>query len=135
MRSEKYRYIDSSVALRILWGQSSEAVEWFLRARADGWNIVSSQLLELEVIRAARRENTDLDDARRWLGELPLLDLDRQLVREASDIEPHVKSLDALHLAAALRVGVDDVVIISHDTALKRVASLLGFDVHDPVTA
>jgi len=40
--------------------------------------------------------------------------------------------LDAIHLASALTVG-QDVVVVSHDDGIKRVAALLGLDVLDPL--
>lgn len=133
MKADSYLYIDSSVFLRIIWGQSAQAVQWYDACLADGRVIVSSRLLELEVLRACRRERLDLVWAYDAVGSLPLLDIDNHIVSDAARIEPHIKSLDAIHLATALRIGTDSTVIVSHDAAMKTVAQHMGFEVVDPV--
>ena len=47
---------------------------------------------------------------------------------------PHIKTLDAIHLASVLRSGLEDVVVCTHDQAMSAVARLLGLEIHDPVT-
>lgn len=47
---------------------------------------------------------------------------------------PPKRPLDAIHLASALRVGTENVTLATHDSNMRKVAELLGFAVHDPVT-
>ncbi|MCL2788167.1 MAG: type II toxin-antitoxin system VapC family toxin [Micrococcales bacterium] len=127
-------YVDSSVALRILLGHSQTAIDWFDEQAGTGAAFVSSRVLELEMVRVLRREALDPRLATDFTSELTLLRLDDALVREAGAIRPHIKSLDALHLASALRLGPGEVTIVTHDGTMTRVAESLGFDVLDPVT-
>lgn len=130
-----YLYIDSSVFLRVIWGQSPPAARWYDQQRSAGHTILSSRLLGLEVLRACRREGLDAAWAYDAVGSLPLLDIDNHVIDDAARIEPHIRSLDAIHLATALRMGIDDTIVVSHDGAMKKVAARLGFGVVDPVAA
>jgi predicted nucleic acid-binding protein len=134
MIDNRYFYLDSSVFLRIIWGQSAPAAQWYDQCMADGRVILSSRLLELEALRACRREHLDPIWAFDAVSSLPLLDIDNHLVSDAARIEPHIKALDALHLATAQRIGVTETVVVSHDATMKNVAQHLGFEVLDPVT-
>lgn len=126
-------YLDSSVALRVLLGQDAAAVRWFDERFEGGDVFVSSRLLELEMTRVLRRESIETSLVAEFVSELALLSVDDALIAEAAAIRPHIKSLDALHLASAQRLGVTAVVIATHDANMARVADALGFDVHDPV--
>jgi predicted nucleic acid-binding protein len=131
--SSRLWYLDSSVALRILLGHSAGAMWWFDQCATAGDRVVSSRLLELEMTRVFRREGLDVAEVAQFVGELALLHVDDALVAEASAIRPHLKSLDALHLASAQRIGAGHVTLVTHDAGLARVADLLGFDTFDPV--
>ncbi|MGB4779174.1 type II toxin-antitoxin system VapC family toxin [Microbacterium sp.] len=126
-------YLDSSVALRILLAHSEGAVTWYDERAEAGDAFVSSRLLHLETVRVLRRESVDTTLADDFVSELSLLSVDDRLIAEAAAIRPHVKSLDALHLASALRLGAGAVTIVTHDANMTRVADDLGFDVFDPV--
>ncbi len=126
-------YLDSSVALRILLGHSASAVEWFDAHAAAGDAFVSSRLLALEMTRVFRREGLDVHDVADFVAELTLLRVDDALITEAAAVRPHIKSLDALHLASAQRLGAGAATIVTHDSAMAKVADSLGFDTFDPV--
>lgn len=126
-------YLDSSVALRVLLAHSVEAAEWFDERAFAGDAFASSRLLELELTRVFRRESLDVVEVADFVAELTLLTVDDALVAEAAAIVPHLRSLDALHLAAAQRIGVDAVTIVTHDLGMAKTAESLGFAVHDPV--
>ncbi len=129
----KLTYLDSSLALRLLLEGEEAARRWFESVAARDSPLVSSKLLELEVIRALRRDDRPLSVGDVVLDAVDILGVDLELFEEASAIEPHVKSLDALHLATALRIGTDLTVIATHDQNMKRVAEDLGFEVADPL--
>ena len=82
-----------------------------------------------------RREGLDTRQVDDFVAELALLHVDNALVREAAALEPHIRTLDSLHLASALRIGVGSVTVVTHDAAMSTVARQLGFDVYDPVAA
>lgn len=131
--SRRFWYLDSSVALRVLLGHSRTATEWFDERSTAGDTFVSSVILELEIFRVIRRESLDVGLAEEFMDGLAVLSMNDQLVEEAARIRPHVKSLDALHLASAQRLGVTGTTIVTHDANMARVADLLGFDTFDPV--
>lgn len=127
-------YVDTSVALRIVLGHSTSAVDWFNDMIDQGARMVSSRLLELEMTRALRRESLPIAWAEEFIDRLLLLRLDDPLLVEAAAIRPHIKTLDALHLASAQRIGPGHVAVVTHDANMARVAEQLGFDVVDPIT-
>jgi len=64
---------------------------------------------------------------------MPVLEVDRALFRQAGLLtQPTVRSLDAIHLAAALSLGQDLGVVITYDERMVAAASLLGLHVATP---
>lgn len=128
-------YLDASVAGRILLGHSQAAIAWFARAVDDAENLVSSRLLRTELTRLLRRESLPLGRRGEITDRLGMIPVEHAILAGAEAIVPHVKTLDAIHLASALASGVEDLVIVSHDTNVSDVAAQLGFEVLDPVQA
>lgn len=128
-------YVDTSVALRILFHQSPAAAAWFDDVSGtDGDLLVSSRLLRTEMTRALRRTRTPLETRDDVLDYLATLPVDHAVLQQAEAIIPHVKILDAIHLASALRSGLEDLMVVTHDRTVSRVAAELGLRVLDPVT-
>jgi len=127
-------YLDTSVILRIILGHSESAAVWFDARLHEGDRLATSRLAVLETVRVLRRESLDTGLGNDFFGQMTLLSVDDALLEDAGEIGPHVKSLDALHLASALRIGTDYVAVVTHDTNMLRTAAELGFTVHDPVT-
>ena len=129
------RYVDTSVALHaILPGGDERATAWFDSACAAGDELFSSALLELELVRALRRERLDLGIRRAVLDRVDVVSLDDGVLRAAGAFEPHVKALDAIHLATCRLLG-PGLTVVTHDATMVRVARALGFDVLDPMFA
>jgi prevent-host-death family protein len=59
--------------------------------------------------------------------------IDDVLLLEAGAIAAQAKSLDALHLASAQRLGAANTTVVTHDANMTRVADALGFATSDPV--
>lgn len=133
-------YLDSSVALRhILLG---EAV---IRHALAADKVVSSELLEIECHRTIFRcrMQGDLDDMglvkavnrlEKLLTGLSLMILSPEIKKRAMEAFPiSIKTLDALHLASALRLKDsftdEEVLVFSHDGTFNRCARALGFKV------
>ena len=128
-------YLDSSVGLRVLLGHSPAAARWFDDATASGRDrVISSRLLRTEMTRALRRLGQPIERRSAVLDHVGTVPIDHAVLLEAEAIVPHVKTLDAVHLASALRSGIDGIVVCSHDRTMTAVARLLGLEVHDPVT-
>jgi len=127
-------YLDSSVAVRIVLGHSPEAAAWFDATTGSGDDrVLSSRLLRTELTRILRREGLPVTDRDRILDYLDTIPLDHAVLQEAEAIVPHIRTLDAVHLGSALRSGLDDLTIVTHDHAMVAVATQIGFRVHDPV--
>lgn len=128
------RYLlDSSVAVRILLGHSQPAARWFDAATADEESsVIASRLLRTELTRVLRREGQPVALRDEILDHVGILPVSEQVLAEAEAIVPHLKTLDAIHLASLIRTGMD-AVVVTHDARMREVAELVGFAVFDPV--
>ncbi len=126
-------YLDASVALHAVlpWGDS-RARAWLQSLDGQAGEVCSSTLLQLEMVRVLRREQLDTRYARLVLDRLSLISIDDGVLRFAAAIEPHVKSLDAIHLATCSLLG-NAVTVVTHDANMAEAAVHLGFEVHDPL--
>jgi uncharacterized protein len=129
-----YHYLDSSVAVRIMLGHSASAAGWFdSTTGSDDDRVVSSRILRTEITRVLRRERLPVADRDQILDYIDTIPLDHAVLQEAEAITAHIRTLDAIHLASALRSGLEDLVIVTHDTTMKSVAAAIGFRIADPV--
>ncbi|GAA1892469.1 type II toxin-antitoxin system VapC family toxin [Lapillicoccus jejuensis] len=127
-------YLDTSVGIHVLLGHPG-ATSWFDEVTASGVHeVLSSRLLRTELTRTLRRLGQPLERREAVLDHLGTVLLDHTVLVEAEAIGPHVKTLDAIHLASALRSGIEDVVVTSHDRTMLTVARALGLAAHDPLT-
>jgi len=124
-------YVDTSVAGRAMLRHSPRAVKWFEDA-AESDELVSSRLLKTELTRLARREEVPLAERDEVLDFIGVIPVDHAVLIEAEAIVPHVRTLDAIHLGTALRSGIEDLVIVSHDARMLEVAADLGLSTFDP---
>ena len=86
-------------------------------------------------MRALRRSDNDqlIGKARRLFATIRLLRLDEPLLDRAGDLGPAgLRSLDAIHLAAALAMGPDLGVLITYDARLREAALAQGLNVESP---
>lgn len=126
-------YLDASVALHaVLPGGDQRARTWLDSVRANGDEVFSSTLLHLELTRVLRREHVDPRLAQPVLERIHQVSIDDGVLRFAAAIEPHLKSLDAIHLATCSLLGTG-VTVATHDANMADVAISLGLDVLDPV--
>ena len=82
--------------------------------------MVSSWLLELEMTRVLRRESLPITWARSSSTGFCFCVSTTALLVEAAAIRPHIKTLDALHLASARRIGAGHVTVATHDANMAR---------------
>lgn len=126
-------YFDSSVVLHVIlpWGDL-RADNWTASAIKPGNAFFASTLLQLEVVRVLRREKLELSLSHALFNQINFLSIDNNVLQVAANIEPHIKSLDAIHLATCILMEKAPT-IVSHDNNLKKVATQLGFKVFDPL--
>ncbi len=126
-------YVDTSAFLKLVVAEPESKA---LRARLQRWpERASATLLRTETARALRRSGNEhlVGKARRLFGSLLLIRLDEPLLDRAGELEPRgLRSLDAVHLAAALSIGPDLGVLLTYDERLRRAALLQGLDVESP---
>ena len=108
-------YLDTSAALKLLVDEveSAALVEAFETAQPD---CVATCLLETELRRAVwRYDGLSQTDVTELLDGISLHEVPPSLFREAGLIPGEgLRSLDSIHLAAALRLGVDQLVTYDH---------------------
>jgi len=94
----------------------------------------SSDLLRTELLRATRAVSPDhMIQARAVLDSLILLSLSSAVCERAAVLEPSLlRSLDALHLAAALEMGDELAGVVTYDRRMAEGAQALGMSVVAP---
>jgi predicted nucleic acid-binding protein len=126
-------YLDASAVAKLVVAEpeSEGLASWLRDARASGSDAMSSVLLETELRRLAWRVGIDQTAVTTVLDRLELVDVDRSLFREAGLLAGrHLRSLDALHVAVAIRVDAD--VFVSYDDRQADAAAAVGLRVLAP---
>jgi len=141
-------YLDSCALVKlVLTEKETPALTTFLADRRS--DMVSSQLALTEVIRVVRRSCYDsqrrlsidpavrdkrLATAASLLDRIDLVIVNRSLLLAAAafDDDPHVGSLDAIHLASAREL--DDALesFVTYDKTLARAAAAVGLPLEQP---
>ena len=130
MTSSGVVYVDTSALAALLIDQPESAalLDWLDSTAAE---LVSSDLLETELRRVAVREGLDQSDVTRLLDGVALAALDRAVYRGAGYLPmPYLRTLDALHLEAAIRL--DASAVLTYDRRLGEAARAAGLDVFAP---
>ncbi|WP_169077852.1 type II toxin-antitoxin system VapC family toxin [Microcella alkalica] len=125
-------YLDTSAAAKVLVDEAeSEALTAYLDDVRSNTEIVSSALLETELRRLAGRLGLDQSAVSDLLTRIDLIDPSRSIFHEAGVLPgPTLRSLDALHLATALRIEAD--VVVAYDLRLLDAARDLGLAIDSP---
>lgn len=133
MTSRTVVYVDTSALGALLVERlESDALESWLDQTSD--MLVSSDLLEVELRRLAVREGVDQADVTRLLDGVSIAALDRAVYRSAGLLPmPYLRTLDALHLEAAIRL--DAAAVLTYDRRLSKAARSVGLRVVAPGTA
>lgn len=95
---------------------------------------VSCDLTRTELMRTVRRAAPDrAPDARRVLGTVTLTQVTTAIFEQAARLEPAaLRSLDAIHLAAALDLGDDLDGLVTYDSRMAEAAGSAGIQVIAP---
>lgn len=123
-------YVDASAAVKLLVHETeSSALREALKSAARP--LVASFLLHTELHCAAGRrpELIAADAVNAVLSTLTLVDVTRGDLLSATT-HPPLRSNDAIHLATALRLGVDE--LLSYDRELADAATAAGLRVLAP---
>jgi len=126
-------YLDTSALVKLVAAErETPALRRWLRGR--GRVAVTSDLARTELIRAVRRVDPEATaDARRVLDALTVITLTTDTFERAGMLTPPtLRSLDTLHLAAALALGDDLDGLVTYDERLGAAATEHGVAVLAP---
>jgi predicted nucleic acid-binding protein len=124
-------YLDTSAFVKLVRTErySRPLRRWVVGRETDGDVIASSDILRTEAIRTARRadEAAVLSVVMTLLDRIAMIRIDTSVFDDAGFIgPPSLRSLDALHLAAARELGVDLAGVVAYDERLMAAAHDAG---------
>ncbi|WP_375000599.1 type II toxin-antitoxin system VapC family toxin [Aeromicrobium sp. CTD01-1L150] len=127
-------YVHTSAALKLI---VEEAESSALAAAVDTFDgdLAGCWLLETELRRAAQRtEGLEQSAVSQFLDAIDLYAVPSSVFREAGLLPgTSLRSLDALHLAVAVRLGVD--AVVTYDNRMQDCCVSLGLAVLAPTAA
>jgi predicted nucleic acid-binding protein len=129
-------YLDSCALLKLAHREAESAAlrAWLLaRPTDEAW--VSSTLAEVETARALRRADpTALPQLGALLSSLDFFEIDLDVRRRAAAYPgPHLRSLDAIHLATAEELRTELTAFVTYDKRLLSAAAGAGLPAVAPV--
>uniref|UniRef100_UPI00389A3908 type II toxin-antitoxin system VapC family toxin n=1 Tax=Mycobacterium sp. HUMS_1102779 TaxID=3383487 RepID=UPI00389A3908 len=127
-------YLDTSALVKLVVSEGeSAALNAYLRRVGDD-TLFTAALTRTELVRAvAGAGSAAVVQARRILDELDTINLTRGLLDAAADMRPaRLRTLDAIHLAAAQRAGAELRAVLTYDNRMAAAAADLGITVEAP---
>jgi hypothetical protein len=125
-------YLDSSALVKLVIAEpESSALRRYLGEEPER---ASCALARVEVLRAVRDHGSRaVTRARRLLQRLNLVQIDEELLDVAAALDPRVlRSLDAIHLAAAQLFGGELTAIVTYERRMAAAAALVDLAVTAP---
>jgi uncharacterized protein len=124
-------YVDASAFVKLV---VTEDESDSLEAATDAWQLVSSALLEVEAVRAVRRRQPeDEETVRLLLRRVEIVEIGPAIREAAATLaDPHLRSLDAIHLATALSLSERCGTVFTYDDRLAAAAQAHGLPVSVP---
>jgi predicted nucleic acid-binding protein len=125
-------YLDSSAIVKLAVREpESDALRRYLRRRRP---LLSSALARTEVLRSLLPGGEPaLASGRRVLDRIDLARVNGRILNLAATLAPlELRTLDAIHLATATRLGTDLSEIVTYDEAMASAARSMGFKVSSP---
>ena len=120
-------YADTSAVVKLVVAEPESAAlrAWLLE---PGRELVACDLVRTELFRVVRRVAPEvMVQARRVLETITLVQVSTSMFEVAGRVDPvDLRSLDAVHLAAALELGDDLEGVLTYDERLAAAANLHG---------
>ena len=127
-------YLDASAIVKLIVSEAETAA--LMATLADWPDRVSSVVARVEVHRALRRAGASPSQRARAeavLAGLVLIRVDEPILSGAAALrDPHLRALDAIHLATALSLGDDSETFIVYDAKLAKAAAKQRLQVAHP---
>ncbi len=132
-RERRVVYLDSSAIVKLVVREAeTDAVHRYV-AEAE---VVASEIVNVEVPRAAHLKTgapETTEHAEALLRRFYLVPIDDALYRAAARVRPPgLRSIDAIHLASALRLRQELYSLVAYDRRLVRAAEEAGLRVEMP---
>ncbi|HET7829282.1 MAG TPA: type II toxin-antitoxin system VapC family toxin [Candidatus Limnocylindrales bacterium] len=122
-------YLDASAITKLV---VEEPETQALRSRVEGERLVTSRVAVVEVTKAASRASASAD-AQPILSRLAFVELDAELARLAATTGgTSLRSLDAIHVASAVRLGPEVVAFVTYDERQGAAAVAVGLPTEAP---
>jgi predicted nucleic acid-binding protein len=129
-------YLDSAAVVKLVHAEAeSQALRGWLGDHSSlSW--VSSVLVEVETVRAlARHAPAAVSRLPQVLDLMVLVEISSEVRALAQTVTPPaVRTLDAIHLATALRLGEQLTSLVTYDRRLADAAMAAGLTVDRPAT-
>ena len=125
-------YLDTSAGVKLVVAESqSPALRSWLAGKTE---VLSSALFRTELLRAVRREAPQaVARARAVIAGTMLLAIDDEVLELAARLDPlTLRTLDAIHLASAIRLGSDLDMLVTYDRRMIVAAQQLGLPAISP---
>lgn len=129
----KLAYLDASAFVKLVLPEPETAA--LVAALDPQARLVSSEILEVEALRAARRASgaDGASAARIQLEGIRLLPISAQIRERAYELEPDtLRLLDAIHIATALDLGEQLDGLYAYDLRMTAAATKAGLGVYAP---
>jgi predicted nucleic acid-binding protein len=125
-------YVDTSAALKLVVEEpeSGPTADFLSEAGQRGDRLVASMLLHTELHCAANRRSLPPELVNAVLDALNLVDLTRSDLLYAAALPGSLRSADAIHLAAAIRLETQ--ALVAFDKELVRAATQAGLHTVSP---
>jgi predicted nucleic acid-binding protein len=125
-------YLDSSALVKLVVREpESDSLRRYLRRRRP---LLASALARTEVLRALLPSGeTAVADGRRVLERVDLVRVNDRILNLAGSLLPvDVRSLDAIHLATARRLGAELSEVVTYDERMVAAARSMGLKTATP---
>lgn len=125
-------YLDASAGAKLVMDEpESHGLKSWL---ADRVELASSALFGAELLRAVHRAAPHrIRVARDLLATLTLLAIDDDVLTAAANLEPAtLRTLDAIHVASAIRLGSELDALVTYDRRMIEAAERIGLPVASP---
>ena len=128
-------YLDTSALVKLIVAESeSTALSDYFQRFADD-NVFTAALARTELVRAVADGGPPaITEARSLLDSIDTVALSRSVLDDAATLPPpRLRTLDAIHLAAARRAGVALRAVVTYDGRMVEAAAALGMPHVSPV--
>ncbi|MFA4897308.1 MULTISPECIES: type II toxin-antitoxin system VapC family toxin [Microbacterium] len=122
-------YLDTSAAAKVLIDEAE--TDSIRKLFADDTEFVSSKLLAVELHAVADRRMVSADAAQELLDRVALVSLGDGILEDAITMHSGLRTLDALHLATAVRIKSAISGILTFDNELGAAAERHGIPLEE----